>query len=100
MCLSLRNRHEGPMVRPIEEVQQQNNRTLYMDFLYEFHKREEAPSGLTGTYTGLAEEHARWIGKRLREDEELRIGQEMMRKEVEGWHEHGESMKDGYAKYV
>ena len=71
-----------------------------MDFLYEFHKREEAPSGLTGTYTGLAEEHARWIGKRLREDEELRIGQEMMRKEVEGWHEHGESMKDGYAKYV
>ena len=88
------------MVRPIEEVQQQQNRTLYMDFLYEFHKREEAPSGLKGTYTGLAEEHARWIGKRLREDEELRIGQEMMRKEVEGWHEHGESMLDGYAKYA
>jgi len=98
-CLSLQGTHKVPMDRPIDEVQQQANRAAYMDFLYKFHQRGEAPPGLRGTYTGLAEQHARWLGEEYMRDEQFRIGQWFMREEIKVWDKYGEPMERGYAEY-
>ena len=88
------------MSTPIEEAQQQNNRAEYMDFLYDLYNRSEAPLGLKGTYTGLAEQHAQKLGKEWAEKATFRVGQGLSAEEIRTWHEQGETIRQGYERFT
>ena len=49
---------------PLQRVRNNQNRSDYMSYLYDLYHRDDAPIPLRNTYTGLAELHAKHLGKR------------------------------------
>ena len=52
------------VLTPAEQAQLENNKALYMNYLYDLYDRDNAVDGIRGTFTGLAEQHAMTLGRR------------------------------------
>ena len=57
-----------------EQAQLENNKTSYMNYLYDLYDRDNAPYGIRGTFTGLRKQH------------EITLGRRAIKEQVEYWH--------------
>ena len=60
-----------------EQAQLENNKTSYMNYLYDLYDRDNAPDGIRGTFTGLTEQHA------------IALGRREIKEQVKYWHYRG-----------
>ena len=60
-----------------ENAQLEMNKAMYLEYLYDLYDRSNAPDGLRGTFTGLAQEHANNLGRRT------------VKEQVKHWHYSG-----------